>query len=141
MKLYLYGALAIVMLAITATAYIQTKRLHSAKVELATATATIKAERESTRKANEASNAYQADLRRLESERSNVPVVRLCKQTRKAPVSPTSSGSDAAPTGHVSEEAPPDPGPDIGADLLEYGIACEANMLQLDRLQKWVRDR
>jgi hypothetical protein len=93
--------------------------------------------------AQEASHAYQTDLRRLESERHDVPVVRLCK-SKPQPVpaeSGTSAGSDAATSGHVGGETPADIGPDIGAELIEYGIACEANALQLERLQEWVRAR
>ena len=103
----------------------------------------LKTERENTRKANEASQAYQSDLRRVESERSNVPVVRLCHGAPKLPAAPAPGRPDAAPEGHVSGAAAEDPvaGPDIGAELLEYGIACEANALQLDRLQRWVRGR
>jgi hypothetical protein len=93
--------------------------------------------------AQEASNAFQSDLRRLESERADVPVVRLCR-ARPAAVpaaSPATERPDAAGTGHVGQAPAVDTGPDIGAQLLEYGIACEANALQLERLQGWVRAR
>jgi hypothetical protein len=139
-RLYLYAGLAALFLAMSITAYIQTKRVGTLKGKVAQLNNLVIAERENLKKANEASNAYQGDLKRLESERSNVPVVRLCKPARvSTPGAP--SGSDAEAPGHVGEEAAFHPGPDIGDQLLEYAIAAEANMLQLERLQGWVRNR
>jgi hypothetical protein len=85
--------------------------------------------------AKDASDGYQKDLQRLELERSNAPVVRLCKPVRNPAVS-ASAGTASGPNAGDSE-----PGPDIGAALIEYGLACEANGLQLDRLQEWIRSR
>jgi hypothetical protein len=126
------------MLAITATAYIQTKRLHSAKVELATATATIKAERDNLRKANESSERYAISLENLKAARSATPVrtVRLCAPT-SVPKAGTATGTDAASQEGVSQV----PGPDLGPSL--YQLADEADELRvrLEALQNWVRDR
>jgi hypothetical protein len=92
--------------------------------------------------AKEASDGYQNDLRRLEFERASIPVVRL----RKCPASVSAgsaaaAGPDAAGAGRGGEEAAADLGPDIGAALIDYGISCEANALQLTRLQEWVLAR
>lgn len=142
LRLYIYAGIALAFVSLFIHDRWTAKRYEHQKAANVTLTATINAERENTRKANEASNAYQADLRRLEDERSNTPVVRLCKPARVRPAA-TTAGSDAEAAGHVGGEAAENlvAGPDIGADLLEYGIACEANMLQLDRLQGWIRNR
>lgn len=144
-RLYIYAAIALALAGLAWRYHYVTKALASTKQELATAAATLAAERENTRKANEASKAYQSDLARLERERADVPVVRLCNKAPSLPSSRAPSRPDAASAGHVGEAAAADPGPsvgpDIGGELLDYGIACEANMLQLERLQQWVRDR
>lgn len=89
--------------------------------------------------AKEASDGYQKDLARLESGRDKPLVLRVCKPARNPVPAQTGAPSrpDGSSQGHVGEEA----SEDIGAALLDYGIACEANMLQLDRLQQWVRSR
>jgi hypothetical protein len=89
--------------------------------------------------AQEQSNGYQSSLRRLESERARVPVVRLCRSAN-----PAVPAAGSAPSGSHAASAPDDGGgasPDIGAALIDYGIQCEANMLQLDRLRAWVAGR
>lgn len=145
MKLYIYGAIALALIA--AGLYLHNLQERASRVDAAEARAEaaenqITAERAARaheqRIAKEASDGYQNDLRRLELERAAVPVVRL----RKCPVAvpaggSAASGSDAAGTGHVGEEA----AADIGAALIAYGIACEGNALQLTRLQEWVRAR
>jgi hypothetical protein len=145
MRLYLYAAAAMALLALFWHDRHVTKRLESTKAALSVAEATITAERENTRKANEASNQYQASLRDLERERANVPVVRLCRPPSAVSARPAAGRPDATAAGHVGEAAAGDPveavGPDIGAELLAYGIDCEANALQLERLQGWIRNR
>jgi hypothetical protein len=151
-RLYAYLAAALLLLA--GLGYV--KHLHGKAAERDAAVAQARAaERRYTdlqalhavqiKKAEDASNAYQSDLQRLERERSQpVPVVRLCKRSATVPAArPAASGSDAAEAGHVGETAAGDSGagPDIGQALIEYGLACEANGLQLDRLQEWVRAR
>jgi hypothetical protein len=136
-RLYLYAGIAAVFLGLSLTSYIQTKRLHSAKVELATATATIKAERDNLRKANESSERYAISLENLKAARSATPVrtVRLCAPS--VPKAGTATGTDAASQEGVSQV----PGPDLGPDL--YQLADEADELRvrLEALQNWVRDR
>lgn len=139
-RIYIFAAIA---LALAGSAYyVHHLRTRNAALtaELDTARASLVAERENTRKANAASNLYQADLTRVSHERDNALHVRLC-HSPAVRTGAAASGSDAAPTGHVGEASAGDPGPDIGDALLEYGIACEANQLQLARLQEWVRGR
>jgi hypothetical protein len=107
----------------------------------------IAQEIDNARKANESSDDYQKRLHALEDQRLEpFPSVRLCKQPTSAArvsASATASGSDAAATADIVKEAEghSEPGPDIGPALLEYGLQCEANALQLDRLQEWIRHR
>lgn len=124
----------------------ETHRANEAVARAATAEASIKTlqaayERERAN-AQKASNDYQNDLARLANERSSVPVVRLCHSPKPVPAaSSTTSGPDPASAGHLGDETAQDSGPDIGPALLEYGIACEANALQLDRLIQWTKSR
>lgn len=143
MRLYIYTAIALALLGALWRYHYVSTALTRTRAELATATATLAQERENTRKANEASKAYQSDLARLERERADVPVVRLCNKSPSLPASRATPRPDAEAPRHVSEapSGDPEPGPDIGAALLDYGIQCEANMLQLERLQEWVRNR
>ncbi len=146
LKLYVYAGLAIAVLAgVWYVRHLQTSRdaYEARALSAEDSIVTLRTAYEHERKiAKEASDGYQADLARLNSERDNVPVVRL----RKCPASMPASSSaaerpDAASPGHVSEAVEGDTGPDIGAEILEYGIACEANALQLDRLIQWVKAR
>lgn len=138
-RLYIYAGIAAAILA--GGFYVHHLRVSNTALtaELSTAKASLLAQAENLRKANEASNLYQADLTRVSHERDSALHVRLCRQPVHSGATP--AGSDAASPGHVGEEAAGDPGPDIGNALLEYGIACEANQLQLTRLQEWVRAR
>jgi hypothetical protein len=150
MRLYLYIALALIALA--TLGYV--KHLHTKAGERDAAVAALTTERAARtaeraahahelKIAREVSHAYQSDLSRLQAERDRPLTVRLCKPRPVAvpAASRATERSDAASSGHVGREAAQDPGPDIGDQLLEFGIACEANALQLTRLQEWVRAR
>jgi hypothetical protein len=94
---------------------------------------------EHERKINdEASNAYQAELRRIRDTPS-VGVVRLCRSpTGYVPApDPAAARPNDAPAGRVEVEA----GDDIGPALDRYGSDCEAVSAQLRGLQGWVRAR
>jgi hypothetical protein len=134
-RLYIYLALAVA--AGGAYWYVHALQVKAARVEAAEAMVTNL--QQSLRKANEASKAYQADLTRLSGERAKPLSVRLCRSPVRPPAA--AAGSDAEAQGHVGEAAAVDIGPDIGDQLLEYGIDAEANALQLDRLQQWIRGR
>ncbi len=120
----------------------EARRADTAESSLTTLRAAVAHERKI---AKEASDGYQKDLAELQRERTGVPVVRLCKPARAAvpAAAGAAGGPDAAGAGRVGEAPALDPveGPDIGAALIDYGIACEANALQLTRLQEWVRAR
>jgi hypothetical protein len=97
----------------------------------------------STKIAKDASDGYQADLKRLEGERSQPLSVRVCKPAKAAVPAQSGAASGSSPTSPPNNggEVAPDIGPDIGAELLEFGIQCEANALQLDRLIQWTKAR
>jgi hypothetical protein len=135
MRLYLYAALAIALA--SGAFYVHHLQKKAARVEVAEAMVTNL--QQSLRKANAASQAYQADLTRLNGERAKPLSVRLCRSPVRTPAA--AAGPDAEAQGHVGEAAAVDIGPDIGEQLLEYGIDAEANALQLDRLQQWIRGR
>ena len=135
-KVYAYLAAALALAG--GLWYVHHLQVKAARVDAAEAMVTNL--QQSLRKANAASQAYQADLTRLNAERSKPLSVRLCRPVR-APAAP--AGSDAAAPEHVGEAPAVDSvaGPDIGDQLLEYAIDAEANALQLERLQEWVRNR
>jgi Flp pilus assembly protein TadB len=147
MRIYAYIAAALAL--IGAAIYVNQLQKKASRVDAAEARAEaaenqVTAERAARaheqRIAKEASDGYQSDLKRLETERTAPdPVVRLCK--RAAASVPTggsaATGPDAAgATDHVEAAQT-----DIGPALMDYGIACEANALQLTRLQEWIRAR
>jgi hypothetical protein len=140
MKLYIYGAIAL------ALGYLLWHERHLAhvvkaqKIEIANMAALEAAHAHELKIAKDASDGYQADLKRLESERSSepAPVVRLCRTPHAVPAeSGTPAGSNPASAPNDVEAAQTD----IGPALIEYGLQCEANMLQLDRLRQWVESR
>lgn len=94
---------------------------------------------ETERKQNEEiTHAHLQDIRRLESERDK-PLPRLVCRTAPRAESQPAGHPHAAPEEHVGSVSAPDSGRDVSEQLLEYAIAAEANALQLDRLQEWVR--
>jgi hypothetical protein len=151
-KLIGYGLAALVVASLIAyevRVHKKAAQRDIAVAELASATAQFKADVAALRAARdhelkiakEASDGYQKDLARLERERDSIPVVRLRKCPPVSTAGTAASRPDAEASRRVGETTAEDTGPDIGAALIEYGIACEANMLQLERLQDWVRSR
>ncbi len=138
-RFYIYAAIAAAFAFVLLRekwAVDKAKRLSAENTQLV---ATLSAERENTRKANEASQKYQADLAQLRTDRSNNPLPAVvCKRARVSPA-PTTPGSDAA---RPADNPPEDAGDrDIGPQLDDFATACEANLIQLTRLQEWVRSR
>jgi hypothetical protein len=115
----------------------------------------IAIEIENRRKADEVSNAFQANLRELAAARADTPVrtVRMCNHGTSAPVPATAPGSAAG--GHHAAgsaglpQAPgldfgdrwSDDGPDVGPAL--YALTDEADTCAAtrDALQEWIRNR
>jgi hypothetical protein len=139
-RLYLYGAIGLLFAGISLTAYIQTKRVGALKSELSTAEATIAAERENTRKADEAAKRHQARSDALEADRRNnpLPPVRVCKPA-SVPKARAASVPDEATKTH---DPPADEGDrDIGPALDEFATDAEANLNQCEELMRWVNER
>lgn len=137
--LKLYGLIALAIAMASGLLYHRhvVKQRDRLQIALSAADAVISGLKHDAKIAKEASDAYQADLTRLSSERAKPLSVRLCRSPAVQAGSAAAERPGSASAGHVGEEA----SRDIGGELLEYGIACEANALQLDRLQQWVRSR
>lgn len=135
-QLRLYAYLAVALAIVSGLVYIRHLQHRAALV--APLEATIKAERNNLRKANESSERYAISLENLKAARSATPVrtVRLCAPT-SVPKAGTATGIDEA----VQEGVPQVPGPDLGPDL--YQLADEADELRvrLEALQDWVKAR
>jgi hypothetical protein len=143
-RLYIYGAIGLLFAGISLTAYIQTKRVGALKSELSTAEATIAAERENTRKANEASERYAVSLENLKAARARTPTrtVRLCVNTG-VPEAGTTPGTDATGEERVSEALGSNikASRDIGRELYELADEADECSVRLEALQDWVRNR
>lgn len=150
MRLYVYAAVTLAVIALGWYAKHQGDRADAAIARAESAEASITALRAAhaheQRIAKEASDGYQKDLARLAGERNRKLSVRVCKPAAGAvpAAAAAAPGSDGSGAGRERGEVEEDRGRDerdIGAELLEYGIACEATGLQLTRLQEWVRAR
>lgn len=110
------------------------KRLNATRVELRQANANLAAAQESKRKSDESANRYAKRINAMRGPRSPPPVL-LCKLP---PASIPASGTDAASQpddSGVLEEV------DLGPRLDLSFLACEANLIKLEELQRWVRER
>lgn len=159
LRLYLYAGIALAFAALFIHDRWTAKRYEHQKAVSATLTATINAERDNLKKANEASERYAISLENLKAARELTPVrsVRLC---RNAPVreAGTAPGTDAQGDARHPQEAGfhpgygsgihtgqvdrwGDAGPDIGPAL--YGLADEKDqqLAMCAELQDWVRNR
>jgi hypothetical protein len=116
------------------------RKYQATKAELVQANATITAERENTRKANEAAQRFQARSDALEADKRDnpLPAVRVCKSARVPQTGTATVVNEAAET----HDAPADEGDrDIGPALDEFATDSEANLIQCQELQEWVRAR
>lgn len=100
-------------------------------------------ERNNTRKANEASTTYQGRLRDLELDRTahGFGDIRVCRRPvfRMPATGAASGGSNAAPV--QSDAGAVEMSADVGPAASVFGSRCEANWIQLEELQNWVRNR
>lgn len=105
----------------------------------------IAVEIENRRFADETSKHYEDRIRELEDQRTadSFGAIRVCRRPvvklpAAAAAGPASGGSDAAavPGDAGAAEVSIDVGP--AADL--YGTRCEANTIQVEELQRWIRE-
>ncbi len=121
-----------------------TRKLAEVRVELRQANATLHAERENTRKANEAAQRHQRRADTLETDRRNNPLpavwVRKCPasvpETRAATVPGEAAQADDA--GADAGDSQP---VDIGPALDDFATDAEANLIQCEELIRWVESR
>ena len=88
--------------------------------------------------ATEASNAYQAELRRIRDTPAIGPV-RLCRSPTG--YVPAPAATPVRPDGSAPGRVEVEVGEDIGPALDRYGGDCEAVGAQLKGLQGWVKAR
>jgi hypothetical protein len=146
LKLVLGVAVLAVIGGLITVQHLTVKKLRAATARAnqaeANYTALQEAQKHERKIAKEASDGYQAELRRIRSEPSIGPVL-VCKRTRTTV--PSTSGTtgrpDATVAGRVEEAPEVDHVTDIGPELDAYGGDCEAVSAQLTSLQKWVRAR
>jgi hypothetical protein len=158
-RLYAYAAVALAIVGLFIHDRWMTKRYEHQKSVTATLTATLAAERDNTRKANEASERYAISLENLKAARELLPVrsVRLCN-SRGVQQAAATPGTDAqSDPGHPSEagfnpgygsglqsgqvDRWSDSGPDIGPVLYALADEKDEQLAMCKALQDWVRAR
>lgn len=133
-RFWVYAGVALLIGGLLWKDHYNVKRLNAARTELRTTKATLEAERENTRKANESAKRYASRLAISRGPRSP-PISIMCKLPSP---STTPSGTDDPGPQHepgVSEDV------DIGPRIDVPFRACEENLIKLDELQRWVRER
>jgi hypothetical protein len=144
LRLYIYGAIALA--AIGAVAYVRHLQTSNTRLaaELSTAQKSLTAERENTRKANEASERYATSLENLKAARAATPVrsVRLCVST-PVPAATAPTGTDGTNPEGLPQTAGRHltAGRNIGLDLYELADEADLCPVKLKALQEWVRGR
>jgi FtsZ-interacting cell division protein ZipA len=112
------------------------KRYEHQKAANATLQANLNAERENTRKANESARRYASRISVSRGPRSP-PARIMCKLPSVPQAAATSRADDAAPPDDTGVHEAVDIGPRIDVPFR----ACEENLIKLDELQRWIRDR
>jgi len=149
-RFYIYAGIAALLGYLLWREHYLSHKLTATRAELSTATATLKAERLNTEKANAAAEKYALSLENLKAARSATPVrtVRLCNGPASVPRSATAARTDESgsaefspPPGSDTKDRWSDDGPDVGPYL--YALADEADTCHatLEALQGWVRGR
>jgi hypothetical protein len=143
-RLYIYGLVGLAFVGLVFALKVQTGRVGALKDENGRLAATIAAERENVRKANEASEKYAVSLENLKAARAATPVrsVRLCVNTG---VPETRATTGTAPTSAEGlQEALGSnikASRDIGRELYELADEADLCPAKLEALQDWVRNR
>ncbi len=139
LRLYAYLAVILVTLGMGVTIKVLNSRLKAHKAHETELVATLKAERENTRKANESAERYAISLENLKATRAAIPArsVRLCNAAPGVPATGAAASADDAAAGRV----PQAPGPDIGARLYDLADEADRCVVTLSELQRWVRGR
>src|SRR5688572_19918477 len=120
LRLYIYAAIALAFAGLIARDHFQTRKLNRVTAERNQAQANLTAERENTRKANEAEKRHQARADLLEADKRNTPLpaVRVCRSTPRVPTTGTAAVTDEAVEAH---NPPADEGDrDIGPALDDF---------------------
>ena len=141
-RLYAYGAIVVLAgLAYWRYSYVSDAR-DEAEAKLTAVTADLKSEQVNRKKADEASNRYQGRIRDLEDQRTadGFGVISVCRRpTVKLQPANASASPDAGPV--RSDPPPVEVSVDVGPAADLYGTRCEANRIQLEELQRWIREQ
>lgn len=148
MKIYLYGAIAVVIGYLLWRENSLAHKLTASRVEAAQAVANLTAEKEARdheRKiANDASNQFQNTVTSLQTELATRPlkpvIIRVPVRTSLPAANgaaTATTGSDANPEGRIDGTVEKD----IGPELANAWLDCQMNTAQLTSLQDWVRAR
>jgi len=121
-----------------------TRKLAEVRVELSQANADLRAERDNTRKANEAAQRHQTRADGLEADRRNNPLPAVW--VRKCPASvpetrATAIPGEAAQADDTGADAGDRQPVDIGPALDDFATDAEANLIQCEELIRWVKER
>lgn len=116
--------------------------LAEVRVEAAQAKAELIAERENTRKANEADARNQAAQDLLAADRRNDPLPAV--RVRKCPVLPQATAPavvDEAPEANDTRADEGNRDGDLGPELDDFATDAESNLIQCRELMRWVSER
>lgn len=145
MRLYIYAAIALALAGLLWHDHYQTQRANREAKRANVAEATVIAERENTRKANEAAQRYQARADGLEADRRSNPlpaviVGRVCRSAARMPAAADPASSHEAVEGHDAraDAEDSDAGRDIGPQLDDFATDAEENLIQCQELQRLV---
>jgi hypothetical protein len=150
LRLYLYAAAAALLGYLLWREHYLTHKLSATRTELTTATATLNAERENTRKANAAAERFAISIENLKAARADTPVriVRLCHAAASVPAVTTTFGTDATDAGRLPPAVGSDPkdrwsddGPDVGPALYAEADRADTCHATLTALQEYERNR
>lgn len=136
-RLGIYVAVALALGGLLWHDHYQTAKANRLAKETNQLRADIQAERENTRKANESAQRYAARITSSRGPRSP-PLRIMCKLPSSVPQGAAASGTDDAT---VPDDTGVHEAVDIGPRIDVPFRACEENLIKLDELQRWVRDR
>ena len=144
MKLYIYAAIALAFAGLLARDHIVTKQRNAANARASVAEATLAAQIENTRKADEAAKRHETRADALEADRRDnpLPAVRVCRKPASVPQSGTAAvAHEAAEANDAGAHESDRDGADIGPALDDFATDAEANLIQCEELQRWLRLR
>lgn len=142
-RLALYATVALLVAYLVWQNERLTKKVNVANQRAFVAEQTVEAERENTRKANEAAKRHSDRADALETDRRDnpLPPVRLCPRPRVSQAGPAAVTGEATQADHSGEDAGDSDSIDIGPALDDFATDAENNLIQCEELIRWVMER